>query len=122
MIKKLLDLLKNRWKTSKMNKEFVIDLTQNSLRYVKLPDSYDEDIRNKGYIMRVGEYNLVSASFAVIDGVAHFMFLPGLDKTRDQDVDRLIYASYEDVLKNLMALCKKYDYKLININERTVTL
>ena len=122
MIKKLLDLLKNRWKTSKMSKEFVIDLTQNSLRYVKLPDSYDEDIRNKGYIMRVGEYTLVSACFAVIDGVAHYMFLPGLDKTRDQDVDRLIYASYEDVLKNLTALCKKYGYNLTNINERTVTL
>ena len=120
MIKKLLDLLKNRWKTSKMNKEFVIDLTQNSLRYVKLPDSYDEDIRNKGYIMRVGEYNLMSACFAVID--RYFMLLPGSDKTRDQDVIKYVDVSYEDVLSNLTALCKKYGYNLTNINERTVTL
>jgi hypothetical protein len=103
-----------------MNKEFVIDLTQDSLRFVQLPDSYDEDIRNKGYIMRVGNRNIVSASFAFID--QYFMFLPGSDKTRDQDVIKYVDVSYEDVLSNLTALCKKYGYNLTNINERTVTL
>lgn len=105
-----------------MSNEFIIDLTQNSLRYVQLPDSYDVDIRNQKYIMKVGKYILISAHFAVIDAGCHMMFLPGLDKTRDHNVEILVGVSPEVVLKNLKALCEKYGYKLININERTVTL
>lgn len=102
----------------------VIELTETSLKFIKLPDTYDKDIREKTLIMRQHGWNVHSCACPYVS-LAKDLFLPGSSRFQDTMVCSFPrdYYTYFTVLSLLQAVCDKYGYRLINLKqERTVTL
>ena len=125
MIKKLLDLLKNRWRISKMSNEMVIELTETSLLFISLPDTYDKDIRENTYILSRHGWVVHSCACPQVNFSSAALFLPGSSRFQDNMVCHFPrnYDTYCTILSLLQAVCDKFGYRLINrLQERTVTL
>lgn len=107
-----------------MNNEMVIELTETSLKFIKLPATYDEDIRGKTYILSRHGWNVHSCACPYVSTTGE-LFLPGSSRFQDDMVCPFPrnYDTYFTVLSLLHGVCEKYGYRLINLKqERTVTL
>jgi hypothetical protein len=107
-----------------MSNEMVIELTETSLQFIKLPDTYDEDIREKTFILSKHGWSVHScASPQVLSPDS--LFLPGSSRWQDNKVCHFPrnYDTYFTVLSLLHGVCRKFGYLLIyQKQERTVTL
>ena len=102
----------------------VIDLTETSLQFIKLPDTYDTDIRNNINIMKKHGWCVHSCSCPQVL-LPDVLFLPGSSRFQDTMVCHFPrnYDTYSTVLSLLQEVCDKYRYRLIiRTQERTVTL
>ena len=102
----------------------IIALTETSLQFIKLPDTYDTDIRNNTHIMKKHGWNVHSCSCPQVL-LPDALFLPGSSRWQDIMVCHFPrnYDTYYTVLSLLQEVCDKFGYRLINrTQERTVTL
>lgn len=102
----------------------VIELTATSLQFIKLPDTYDTDIRENTHIMSRHGWDVHSCACPQVS-LAKDLFLPGSSRFQDTMVCYFPrnYDTYFTVLSLLQEVCDKYRYRLIILNqERTVTL
>ena len=108
-----------------MNNDMVIELTETSLRFIKLPDTYDEDIRENTFILRRHGWAVHSCACPQVNFSSGALFLPGSCRWQD---DLLCYfpkstETYCIILSILLTVCERFGYNLINRKqERTVTL
>lgn len=107
-----------------MSNDMIIELTETSLQFIDLPDTYDRDIRDKKQeVLR--RYGWTVHSCACPQVASDALFLPGFDIDEDglmchfpKNID-----TYCTILSLLFGVCEKFGYKLINRRqERTVTL
>ena len=107
-----------------MSNEMVIELTETTLLFISLPDTYDEDIRDKTNILSRRGWKVHSCACPQVNPTGE-LFLPGSIKSDDNVVCHFpnkieIYCT---ILSLLCMVCEKFGYRLINIaQERTVTL
>lgn len=102
----------------------VIELTATSLQFIKLPDTYDKDIRENTYVLSRHGWNVHSCSCPQVS-LAKDLFLPGGSRWQDSLVCHFPrnYDTYFTILSLLQEVCDKFGYLLINRKqERTVTL
>lgn len=107
-----------------MNNEMVIELTKTTLQFIKLPDTYDKDIRGETYIMNRHGWRVHSCACPQVSS-AKDLFLPGSSRDEDSLVCRFPkdYNTYYTIFSLLVEVCERFGYRLINIaQERTVTL
>ena len=107
-----------------MSNEMVIKLTNTSLQFIKLPDTYNKDIRNNTYIMCRHGWDVHSCSCPQVS-LAGDLFLPGSSGYLDKLVCHFPKSNetYYTILSLLHGVCQKFGYTLINkTQERTVTL
>lgn len=107
-----------------MSNDMVIELTETTLQFIKLPDTYDKDIRGETYIMNRHGWNVHSCACPQVNPVGE-LFLPGGSRYQDGLICRFPkdYNTYYTIFSLLVEVCEKYGYNLINITqERTVTL
>lgn len=107
-----------------MSNEMVIELTETSLQFIKLPDTYDEDIREETFILSKHGWTVHSCACPQVLA-PDSLFLPGSTRFQDNMVCsfRRDYDTYYTILSLLHAVCEKFNYRLINrTQERTVKL
>lgn len=101
----------------------VIELTETTLQFIKLPDTYDKDIRDDQYILSRHGWTVHSCACPQV--TSDTLFLPGGSRDEDNVVCRFPkdYNTYYTIFSLLVQVCEKFGYKLINRKqERTVTL
>ena len=107
-----------------MSNEMVIELTSTSLQFIKLPDTYDKDIRENTYILSRHGWNVHSCACPHVS-LAKDLFLPGSSRFQDNKVCHFPNSTetYCTIFSLLCEVCEKFNYRLINrAQERTVTL
>lgn len=103
----------------------IIELTETSLRFIKLPDTYDTDIRNNTYIMKRHGWAVHSCACPQVNFYSSALFLPGGSRHQDDMVCPFPKSAetYRAIWLLLCEVCEQYEYRLINLKqERTVTL
>lgn len=103
----------------------VIELTKTSLQFIKLPDTYDNDIRENTYILSRHGWDVHSCACPQINPSAGDLFLPGSSRYQDGLVCKFPnnYDTYCKIRLLLNEVCEMFGYHLINkAQERTVTL
>lgn len=68
-----------------MSNEMIIELTKTSLQFIKLPDTYDKDIREDTYILRKHGWGVHSCSCPQVSLTGE-LFLPGCSRYQDNMV------------------------------------
>lgn len=107
-----------------MSNEMVIELTKTSLQFIKLPDTYDKDIRENTYILSRHGWNVHSCAYPHVN-ITGELYLPGSSRWHDGLVCHFSnkVETYCAILSLLCELCEKFGYRLINRKqERTVKL
>lgn len=102
----------------------VIELTKKSLQFIKLPDTYDKDIREVTYILSRHGWNVHSCACPHVSPTGE-LFLPGGSRWQDGLVCHFPFSTetYCTVFSLLCEVCEKFNYRLINrLQERTVKL
>ena len=101
----------------------IIELTKTSLQFIKLPDTYDTDIRENTYILSRHGWDVHSCACPQV--TSDTLFLPGSSRFQDNMVCHFHNSTetYCTILSLLIGVCDKFNYRLINIaQERTVKL